>query len=186
MSAGAAADADVTVLRDGRVVRVRPVGPGDVACILGFLRGLSADTVYSRFFSLRPDLAREALACMGDAEHPCRGLLALPVGETFAVGHAGYWPLSRGRAELAIAVADDHQGLGLGGLLLRRLAEIARGAGVEVFQMDVLSFNLGALRLLAGSGYPLRASLGEPPYSGVVRCKLRVGAEGRRPSPAAA
>ena len=48
------------VLRDGSTVLVRAVRPGDEQALLAFLRGLSDESRYFRFFSLGVDLARVA------------------------------------------------------------------------------------------------------------------------------
>jgi GNAT superfamily N-acetyltransferase len=53
---------------------------------------------------------------------------------------------------VAFAVVDEHQGRGIGKILLRHLAAIARGAGVEEFVADVLSQNAAMLKVFAGSG----------------------------------
>ena len=61
-----------------------------------------------------------------------------------------------GTAEVAFAVDDPHQGLGLGTLLMRHLATIARAAGLERFVAEVLAGNTAMLKVFEKSG--LRAS----------------------------
>ena len=56
-------------------------------------------------------------------------------------------------AEVTVTIADEFQGLGLGTLLLERLAAAAPGIGVYVFEADVLSSNAAMLRVFAASGY---------------------------------
>ncbi|HEX6758604.1 MAG TPA: hypothetical protein VF086_09380 [Propionibacteriaceae bacterium] len=60
MTVGFVGTADLAVLRDGRRVQPHPVRPEDEEQIVQFLRDLSVDAIYSRFFTRRPDLAREA------------------------------------------------------------------------------------------------------------------------------
>ena len=50
-------------------------------------------------------------------------------------------PLDRERAEVAFAIADRLQGRGIGTRVLERLAELARPAGVRVFDAYVLAGN---------------------------------------------
>jgi GNAT superfamily N-acetyltransferase len=52
------------------------------------------------------------------------------------------------RAELALAVADDAQGLGLGRLMIEQLARAAKARGIEHFSVEILREN-GGMRALA-------------------------------------
>jgi GNAT superfamily N-acetyltransferase len=51
-------------------------------------------------------------------------------------------------AEVSVAVVDDHQGRGLGAVLLRAAAERARQEGVRRFRATVLADNTPMLRLI--------------------------------------
>ena len=171
MVASETGSVQATVLRDGSAVEVRPVGPDDGPRLLAFLSSLSVDSRYSRFFSLSPDLVHAARSAVGLTGERCFGLLALAPGGGPVVGHAGYWLLQPGRAEMAIAVADLYQGRGLGSLLLGRLARTGHEKGIEMFVMDVLPMNLGAVRLLSQSGHPLSARF----RGDVIRFELVIG-----------
>src|SRR3954447_6748419 len=61
-------EADVHIaLRDGSTARVRPVLPADAPALRDFLRGLSENSRWLRFFSLGVDLDRAAeRAAAGD------------------------------------------------------------------------------------------------------------------------
>lgn len=50
-------------------------------------------------------------------------------------------------ADMAIAVVDDHQRLGIGGQLLQALRDRARDLHIEQLEADLLSWNVAALRL---------------------------------------
>jgi GNAT superfamily N-acetyltransferase len=64
-------------------------------------------------------------------------------------------------AEATVAVIDDWQGRGLGGLLLRRLSARARAAGVETFTATLRTDNRSMLRALERLGrVELRGSEG--------------------------
>ena len=157
-----------TVLRDGRRVLLRPVVAADERPLLEFLEGLSLDSRYFRFFSLCPDLARMAHSSVpgtGD----CRfGLVAVWPESDHILGHAGYWMIVPGRAEIALAVADAFRGCGLGAVLLRSLTEHALRHGLEILEADVLPENHAFMRLLMRSGWPLRTQV----LQGVVLCQL--------------
>jgi GNAT superfamily N-acetyltransferase/ketosteroid isomerase-like protein len=63
-------------------------------------------------------------------------------------------------AEVAIAVADDWQGRGLGVQLLRHTIDHARFAGLEALAATTLRENWGASRLLRASGFTRTGSGG--------------------------
>jgi GNAT superfamily N-acetyltransferase len=159
------------VLRDGSRVVIRPVVPADEQPLLRFLKGLSLDSRYRRFFSLCPDLARTARSSVPSGDDRCYGVVAVPPRPIDLVGHAGYWLTVGRRAEMAIAVADRLRGSGLGSILLAALAHHAVVSGVQVFEMDVLVENYPALRLFMRSGYPLLTRT----LDGVVTCELLIG-----------
>jgi L-amino acid N-acyltransferase YncA len=64
----------------------------------------------------------------------------------------------RHRAEVAFAVLDEHQGKGLGSLLLQHLAIIARAQGVREFLAEVLAHNNRMSAVFKGSGFPIERS----------------------------
>lgn len=157
------------VLRDGSHIVVRPIARDDERPILDFLNALSLDSRYLRFFSLSPDLARTAhSAAMRRTDR--YGLVACPLGEQSVIGHAGYWTIASGRAEMAVAVADRYQGRGLGRVLLDRIGEAASAHGLRVLEMAVLPRNHAMLNLLSTSRWPFCAQL----RSGVIDCELRL------------
>lgn len=157
------------VLRDGCHVVVRPIARDDERPILDFLKGLSLDSRYLRFFSLSPDLARTAHSA-AVRRRDRYGLVACPLGDEAVIGHAGYWTIGDGRAEMAVAVADLYQGRGLGRVLLDAIGEAAFDHGLHTLEMAVLPRNYAMLNLLSTSRWPFCAQL----RSGVVDCELRL------------
>jgi ribosomal protein S18 acetylase RimI-like enzyme len=60
-----------------------------------------------------------------------------------------------GKAEVAFAVVDQYQGQGIGAALMRHLAAIARGAGLEELIAEVLPDNIPMLKVFEKSGFRL-------------------------------
>lgn len=58
-----------------------------------------------------------------------------------------------GTAELAIAVADDHQGIGLGPALIRRMLAVAIAHRIETVTALVRYENEHMMRVLRGLGF---------------------------------
>lgn len=125
-------------LRDGATVQLRPVQAEDEEALLAFLDRLCVNSRRMRFFTGAADLrgaAHWAAAASGDG-----GIVACDdAGEI--VGHAAYALLEDGSAEVAIEVADRLQGLGLGTILVERLAELAEARGIDRFVAEVLPEN---------------------------------------------
>lgn len=150
-------EADV-VLRDGTTVHIRLVSPEDADRLLTFFRSLSPESRALRFFSattdvfLRGEARREA-----DVDHGRTfGLLALAGLDERVVGHAFCVVATDGdHSDVALAVADDYQGRGLGTILLGQLAEAAAANGVRVLEATVLPENYRMLEVLRQSGFPV-------------------------------
>jgi len=147
-------EADV-VLRDGSTVHVRPATTGDRDDMVEFLRDLSTDSRAFRFFSASVDVEREALHSV-DVDYRDRYALVATAGvPTKLVGHAIYFRTNDGRAEAALAVADEFQGMGLGTLLLAHLAQHAAENGIETFEAVVLPQNHRMIDVFRASGFPV-------------------------------
>src|SRR4029077_21023504 len=83
-----------------------------------------------------------------DIDHCDREAL-IAIDERGIVGVARYGTVGTTH-DVAVVVADDWQGRGVGALLLRRLATIARGRGSTSFHATMLAENRRAQSLLLG------------------------------------
>ena len=122
--------------------------PGDGEALRRFFYRLSPETVYRRFLSplARPEQARPERLL--DVDHRDREALVATVGGEI-VGVARYSRLpGTDVAEMAVVVADEHQGHGLGTRLLATLAERATAAGIGRFSLTMLAENRAAVRLM--------------------------------------
>ncbi|MGH7911393.1 MAG: GNAT family N-acetyltransferase, partial [Candidatus Dormibacteraceae bacterium] len=145
--------ADV-VLRDGSTVHVRPAAEADFEALAGFLSSLSEQSRLFRFFGAVDDLTWAARTFL-DIDLPTRVSL-LAVRDQRIVGHGFYAQDLPHHAEVALAIADDLQGLGLGTLLLGHLAAYAAAAGIDTFTADVLPENHRMLGVFRASGFRIR------------------------------
>lgn len=150
-------EADV-VLRDGSTIHVRPVRPDDADRLLAFFRTLSDASRTRRFFSPATDgfLSTEARRQTAVDYTKISGLVATTGTGERVVGHAIYVTQDPERAEVAFAIADDHQGRGLGTILLGHLAELASSAGVRVFEAQVLPENHQMVDVFRQSGFGVK------------------------------
>ena len=61
-----------------------------------------------------------------------------------------------GVAEVALAVADDHQRRGIGTRMVEQLAAIAAGRGIHRFDAEVMASNTPMLGVLKNVGFAVR------------------------------
>ena len=139
------------VLADGATVHMRAMQPEDEPRLAAMYERLSSDSLYYRFFSPVPRATATSLEMhkLGDAGHVAR--VALLGDEVLAA--ARYDVVSPGVAEVAFVVADEHQGRGVGTLLLEHLAVIARSQGIHTFAADTLPDNGRMLGMFAAAGW---------------------------------
>ena len=86
------------------------------------------------------------------------GLVALHGSPERVVGHGFYAAITPGRAEVALEVADEFQGRGLGTTLVGYLAQAAVENGINVFEAEVLPENHRMIQVFRDTGYPVRTT----------------------------
>ncbi|HEV7193444.1 MAG TPA: GNAT family N-acetyltransferase [Jatrophihabitantaceae bacterium] len=145
-------EADV-VVADGGTVHLRPIRPSDAEALVRFHGGLSRRTRYLRYFSAYPRIPDRDLQRFTNVDHHHRvALIAELAGEIIAVGRYEGTAESD-EAEVAFVVADEHQGRGIGSVLLEHLAAAARESGVKRFQAIVLAENDAMINVFREAGY---------------------------------
>lgn len=167
MATDPAAFAADRVLRDGGSIHVRAIRPDDKQRLLDHFAQLSGQSVYFRFFRVKKRLTDDELREFTELDFRRRVALVAILRDDGAeriigVGRYAVLEAAAGeprRAEVAFAVADAHQRRGIGAVLLEHLAEIARAAGVEEFEADVLGENNAMLAVFARSGYRVTRAL---------------------------
>ena len=152
------------LLRDGGSIHVRAIRPDDKERLLEHFE------TAERALGLLPLLRRQAPPDRGRARplHRARLRQQRRAGRDAARGRRGAHHRRRRaisapatdpqRAEVAFAVRDDHQGRGIGTLLLEHLARIARAAGITEFEADVLGENNQMLSVFAAQRLPRRSA----------------------------
>ncbi|HZA79740.1 MAG TPA: GNAT family N-acetyltransferase [Acidimicrobiales bacterium] len=158
------------VLLDGGTVHVRPIRPDDGTALVAFHERLSPDTVYSRFFSAKPRLSAAEVEHFTHLDHDARVALVAELGDRI-VAVARYDRTAREQeAEVAFVVADEHQGRGIGTVLLEHLASAARERGITRFVAETLPGNRKMLEVFRGAGFDETTSSGD----GVVYVELAI------------
>jgi len=121
----------VETLRDGTRILIRPIRPDDKEKLVEGLERLSPESRYRRFLRPVKQLSERELRYLTEIDHINHFAWAAGYrddeGEEHGVGVARYVrdlddPCA---AELAVVVADDFQGRGIGTLLIDALVEVA-------------------------------------------------------------
>lgn len=165
------------MLKNGIVVTLRPLRADDRQRVAAAIRGLDAQTIYTRLFSHRKELTEAGLdrAMRVDDEREVVIVAATGRGADEAIiGGGRYVVTGEGRAEIAFTVEEDYQGQGLAGRLFAALVDLARQRGITTFEADVLSGNPSMLRVFERTGLPMR----KRSEGGVVHLELTLTSSG--------
>jgi acyl-CoA synthetase (NDP forming)/RimJ/RimL family protein N-acetyltransferase len=141
------------VLIDGRGAHLRPIRPEDADALVEFYENMvSAESKYLRFFAPYPHLSDRDVEHFTQVDHSQRVAFVVTIGEAIiAVGR--YDAINSEEAEVAFLVSDEHQGRGLGQLLLEHLAQAGRENGFKKFVAEVLPENGRMVQVFRDAGY---------------------------------
>ncbi|WP_205695835.1 GNAT family N-acetyltransferase [Conexibacter sp. SYSU D00693] len=141
------------VLPTGLQLRVRPIRSADKLLIADGLARLSPESQHRRFLGPKPRLSAKELRYLTEVDHVDHvALVAVREDRPDVVVGVGRWVRDRERpdqAEIAVVIADDLHGLGLGSRLGEALARAAAARGVRRFTATMLADNTAAHRLMA-------------------------------------
>jgi GNAT superfamily N-acetyltransferase len=141
-------------LPGGAPVVIRPIRPEDKGMLSDGLRRLSPQSAQRRFLTPKRSFSRTELRYLTEvdgrdhvalvAEYPC-----YPTRRLIAVARFVKLTDRPDAAEVAVTVADEWQGRGLGSLLGKHLSHLARNRGIMLFTATMASENTPAHRLMA-------------------------------------
>ena len=162
------------ILRNNERLLIRSFLPEDRPHLLAALGQVSGTTFYRRFFGPKRQLREEEIAFFSNVDFINHVALVAVIDrdrQSTIIGAARYIVVGQGKAEIALAVSDKYQGLGIGSALVRELACIARGAGLHELVAEVLIENVAMLKIFDRSGFEVtkEADMGN------VRVTLHLG-----------
>jgi RimJ/RimL family protein N-acetyltransferase len=150
-------------LRNGAVLEVRSLRPDDRAEMLAAIGRFSKEALYRRFFAPKRHFSEREIDFYLNVDFDQHVALAAVLddgGRKTIVGGARYIVAEPGRAEVAFAVDDAHQKLGIAAHLLRHLIGIARTAGLAAFVAEVLPENVAMLKVFERCGLAMATQSG--------------------------
>jgi RimJ/RimL family protein N-acetyltransferase len=163
----------VELLRNGRSVEIRSLRPNDQAGLIAAVGRTSPQSLFRRFFAAKREFSEQEIAYFLNIDFIHHVALVAVVEEdeeSDIIGGGRYILVEPGKAEVAFAVVDEHQGQGIGTALMRHLATIARDAGLKDLIAEVLPENAAMLKVFERSG--LRLELERDPRIVHVRLHL--------------
>jgi len=148
---------------EGRSVTVRTMQPQDRDIEDVFVRSLSDESRYYRFHGALRKLSATMLDHFTSPQYPEEMALIATIVDGDAEQQIGVVRYARtevsNRAEVAIVVADEWQGKGIGTRMMTALRDLARDAGIQELEVNILRENRRMLGLARQLGYlqPLKA-----------------------------
>ena len=142
-------------LRDGRTFEVRALRPNDEADMLAAVDRIGTQSMYRRFMGAKRGFSDKERAFFLNVDFINHVALVAVIkkGDQASIVAGGRYIVEKpGMAEVAFAVVDDYQGQGIGAVLLRHLAALARAAGLKEFTAEVLPDNIPMLKVFEKSG----------------------------------
>jgi GNAT superfamily N-acetyltransferase len=164
--------------RSAPVVRIRRIAPADHDALRAFYAGLSGESRRTRFLGSTSGIGdrQSTYFCCPDHAHR-EGFVAVlgpAAGPGRIVGHVCVEPDGHSGAEIAVAVADELRGRGLGRRLVVAALAWARAEGMRTLTATMLASNPPIQRLLTSLGLPTVA-VGRG--AGVIEIRIELGAE---------
>jgi len=160
-------------LRDGRTVLLRPIRPEDEPAHFAMMEKLSAEDIRLRCFRYINDMSHAEMARLTQIDYDREmAFIATVAGadgqpETLGVVRAKVDPDNQA-AEFAIILRSDMKRQGLGARLLGKMIAYCRQRGTREFVSDVLTENVGMLKLAAA----FKFNIEHTEEAGVVRVSL--------------
>lgn len=143
-------------LRDGRPATIRALRPDDGPAMLEAVGRTSTQSLRRRFFVPKKGFSERELAFFLDIDFESHVALVAEIdedGHPVIIGGGRYVVVRPDQAEIAFVVIDAYQGQGLGTILMRHLATLARDAGLKELIAEVLPDNIAMLKVLKTAGF---------------------------------
>ena len=149
-------------LDDGTPVTLRAVRRDDGAKIRRAFHRLGPETVHARFFEYRAEVTDAELAQITGVDFRRDAALLVTIGagaDEMIIGGVSYFALDGSdpplSAELAFTIVDGYQGHGIGNLLMKHIAAIARANGLTYLEAEILADTSPMLHVFQHSGLPM-------------------------------
>jgi ribosomal protein S18 acetylase RimI-like enzyme len=152
-------------LPHGPTIVVRPLANGDADTVAGVFARLGDESRRRRFNAAKPCLTNAELLELARIDGTHHALVAWVAGDPKPAAIAHLVRTARDTAEVAFAVADEHQHQGIGSALTTMLLDDARAAGIKEITALASGDNRAALALIRRTARILEVRLEGPEQS---------------------
>jgi GNAT superfamily N-acetyltransferase len=124
--------------------------------MLAAVERTTAQSLQRRFFMPKKGFSEREIAFFLNIDFESHVALVAQIdenGRAIIAGGGRFIVIQPGRAEIAFMVVDDYQGQGIGTILMRHLAILARDAGLKELIAEVLPENRPMLLLFKKFGF---------------------------------
>jgi acetyltransferase len=151
------------VLRDGTVMRLRPIRPDDATIARRFLESVSPEDIRARFHGAMRDFSGPLLIRLTQIDYDREiALIGFRDGDELPLGVVRlYADPDHISAEFAILVRSGLHGHGLGTALMHRIIDLARERGLTRLVGSVLRDNTRMLHLVRELGFVAENARGD-------------------------
>jgi ribosomal protein S18 acetylase RimI-like enzyme len=149
----------------GPTIVVRPLANGDAETVAAVFARLGDESRRRRFNAAKPCLTDDELLQLARVDGTHHALVAWVVGDPRPAALAHLVRTARDSAEIAFAVADEHQHRGIGSALTRMLLDDARAAGIKEITALAAGDNRAAVALIRRTASILEIRLEGPEQS---------------------
>jgi RimJ/RimL family protein N-acetyltransferase len=148
-------------MRDGRPIHIRALRPDDRNAMLAAVARTGTQSLFRRFFGARREFSETEIRFFVNVDFVDHVAIVAEIeegGKPAIVGGARSIRLDTRTAEVAFAVIDPYQGQGLGTILMRHIAALAREAGLRELVAEVLPENTPMLKVMEKCGLHMTTS----------------------------
>jgi GNAT superfamily N-acetyltransferase len=127
--------------------------------MLGAVGRTGPQSLQRRFFVVKRGISEKEMAFFMNIDFINHGAIVALADEDerkVIIGGGRYIVTEPGKAEIAFVVIDDYQSQGVGTLLMRHLAIIARRAGLKELSAEVLPENTAMRKVFGKFGFQAR------------------------------
>ncbi|MHC1724766.1 MAG: GNAT family N-acetyltransferase [Syntrophobacteraceae bacterium] len=150
-------------LKNGSEVFLRPIMRTDGHFLVDLFNKMTPQSIYLRFLWRLPALPEEMIRRFTHMDYKSEFALVALIeeqGKNAIIAVARYaFDRDEKKTDLAVAVRDDWQGLGLGKPMLAKIVAIGREHGIFRFQSMMDPENIAMKQILSGLGYEVQYSL---------------------------